>query len=119
MITNRIGVRMIFDVSILFIVNKENTKREYISRPGHSSDLMLSCTDFYKNKTGISYFITFSIFNKQNTTKDFISQPGQPSGGVLVLMNFGYFSPSRFSNFYCNAMRKAIKALNGPEIPFY
>ena len=28
---------------------------------------------------------------------------------VLVSMNFGCFSPSRFSHFHCNAMRKAIK----------
>ena len=30
--------------------------------------------------------------------------------GVLVSLNFGCFSPSRFSHFHCNAMRKAIKA---------
>ena len=30
--------------------------------------------------------------------------------GVLVSVNFGFFSPSRFSYFHCNAMRKAIKA---------
>ena len=29
---------------------------------------------------------------------------------MLVLVNFGCFSPSRFSHFHCNAMRKAIKA---------
>ena len=28
---------------------------------------------------------------------------------VLVLVSFGWFSPSRFSHFHCNAMRKAIK----------
>ena len=30
--------------------------------------------------------------------------------GVLVLVNFGCFSLSRFSHFHCNAMRNAIKA---------
>ena len=30
--------------------------------------------------------------------------------GVLVSVNFGCFSPSRFSHFYCNAMTKTIKA---------
>ena len=29
--------------------------------------------------------------------------------GVFVSVNFVYFSPSRFSHFHCNAMRKAIK----------
>ena len=29
--------------------------------------------------------------------------------GVLVSVNSGCFSPSRFSHFHCNAMRKAIK----------
>ena len=29
---------------------------------------------------------------------------------VLVLVNFGCFSSSRFSHFHCNAMRKAIEA---------
>ena len=28
---------------------------------------------------------------------------------MLVSVNFGCFSPSRFSDFHCNAMRKAIK----------
>ena len=32
------------------------------------------------------------------------------SRGVLVSVNFGCFSSSRFSHFHCNAMRKAIKA---------
>ena len=30
--------------------------------------------------------------------------------GVLVSVNFGGFSPTRFSHFHCNAMGKAIKA---------
>ena len=30
--------------------------------------------------------------------------------GVLVSVKFGCFSPSRFSHFHCNTMRKAIKA---------
>ena len=30
--------------------------------------------------------------------------------GVLVSVNFGCFSPSRFSHFHCNAMRKVITA---------
>ena len=30
--------------------------------------------------------------------------------GVLVSVKFGCFSPTRFSHFHCNAMRKAIKA---------
>ena len=30
--------------------------------------------------------------------------------GVLVSVNFGCFSPNRFSHFHCNAMRKAISA---------
>ena len=30
--------------------------------------------------------------------------------GVLVSVNFGCFSPSRFLHFHCNAMREAIKA---------
>ena len=29
--------------------------------------------------------------------------------GVLLSVNFGCFSLSRFSHFYCNAMRKGIK----------
>ena len=29
---------------------------------------------------------------------------------VLVSVNFGCFSLSRFSHFHCNAMRKAIEA---------
>ena len=31
-------------------------------------------------------------------------------GGVLDLVNFGCFVPSRSQCFHCNAMRKAIKA---------
>ena len=30
--------------------------------------------------------------------------------GVLVSVNCGCFSPSRFSHFHCNAMRNTIKA---------
>ena len=30
--------------------------------------------------------------------------------GVVVSVKFGCFSPSRFSHFHCNTMRKAIKA---------
>ena len=29
--------------------------------------------------------------------------------GMLVSVNSGFFSPSRFSHFHCNAVRKAIK----------
>ena len=32
-----------------------------------------------------------------------------PLWGVLVSVNSGFFSPSRFSHFHCNAVRKAIK----------
>ena len=34
------------------------------------------------------------------------------SWSILVSRNFGCFSPSRFSHFLCNAMRKTIKAHN-------
>ena len=30
--------------------------------------------------------------------------------GVLISVNFGCFSPSRFSHFHCSALRKVIKA---------
>ena len=39
-----------------------------------------------------------------------IGQTRMHSRGVLVSVKFGCFSPSRFSHFHCNAMRKAIKA---------
>ena len=61
-------------------------------------------------------FVLFVVYEKLYFVHSVIlfAQPGHkhcPSPrGVLVSVNFGCFSPSRFSHFHCNAMRKAIKA---------
>ena len=49
----------------------------------------------------------------QNLTfRKFCENPGKQGTprGVVVSVKFGCFSPSRFSHYHCNAMRKAIKA---------
>ena len=57
--------------------------------------------------SGVIIAIEIALVNTENYPK---VQSIVQHGGVLVWVNFGCLSPSRFSHFPCNATRKAIKA---------
>ena len=80
----------------------------------------VTCLD--ENQSGHFKKYSMDPLNFDSQSGPVEGQPGWPRGqikwpratvqswGVLVSVNFGCFSPSRFSHFHCNTMRKAIKA---------
>ena len=67
-------------------------------------------TDHLYLLTPITFCETWFSFEYSVTIYLFIQNDVNKSRGVLVSVKFGCFSPSRFSHFHCNTIRKAIKA---------